>query len=58
MDFMSAHSTFAGYKNAEDYFKDNNPMKYVPNIGIPCLVLNAFDDLVSLKCNIEEDVFL
>ena len=33
-------------------------MVYVSEINIPVLVLNAFDDLVSLKRNIEKDIFL
>eukprot|EP00747_Dinoflagellata_sp_TGD_P142772 gnl/TRDRNA2_/TRDRNA2_176289_c0_seq1.p1 gnl/TRDRNA2_/TRDRNA2_176289_c0~~gnl/TRDRNA2_/TRDRNA2_176289_c0_seq1.p1 ORF type:complete len:253 (+),score=35.04 gnl/TRDRNA2_/TRDRNA2_176289_c0_seq1:424-1182(+) len=55
-DFMLAHIPFTGARDADEYFKLNNPMEHVPGVSVLGLLLNADDDVVCLPENIREDV--
>ncbi|KAF0693871.1 Aste57867_15213 [Aphanomyces stellatus] len=46
-----------GYTDLDAYWKDNNPMRAVENIGVPVLCLNAKDDPVCTYGNINWSIF-
>jgi len=50
-DFVNAVAPFAGYPNATEYYKGENPINDMQYITTPKLVLNSIDDpCVSLWC--------
>lgn len=49
-DFLDAAAPFAGYPNATEYYKGENPVNGVTFITTPSLVLNSIDDPC---CNIQ-----
>ena len=55
-EFMQAAVPFAGCSSMEQYFKENNPMEYVLGNKTPTLVLNALDDFLCVKENINLDL--
>jgi len=55
-EFMQAAVPFAGCSSMEQYFKENNPMEYVLGNETPTLVLNALDDFLCVKENINQDL--
>ena len=55
-EFMQAAVPFAGCSSMEQYFKENNPMEYVFGNETPTLVLNALDDFLCVKENINRDL--
>ena len=56
VDFMNAAAPLAGSNDLENYFKVNNPMNYILGNAVPCLVLNALDDFLCVKENIQVDL--
>ena len=53
---MEAAAPLAGCRDLEHFFEENNPMKFFLGNTIPCMVLNALDDFLCLKENIQYDV--
>lgn len=41
-----------GYKSTEEYYRDASSNKYVKDIAIPFLIINAKDDPISLSSSI------
>jgi predicted alpha/beta-fold hydrolase len=40
-----------GFKNAEDYWKRNSSLQFIPNIKVPTLLINSLDDtFLSSQC--------
>jgi len=55
-EFLPAAAPFAGCRDVEQYFKENNPMEFFEGSTTPCLVLNALDDFLCVKENIRKDL--
>ena len=55
-EFMEAAAPFAGCRDIDHFYQENNPMQFFTGNQIPCLVLNALDDFLCLKENIRYDV--
>ena len=55
-EWMDYSAPLAGCKNVEHFYEENNPMQFFQGNKIPCLVLNALDDFLSLKENIYYDI--
>ena len=55
-EFMQAAVPFAGCSSMEQYYKENNPMEFVLGNKTPTLVLNALDDFLCVKENINLDL--
>ncbi|MCC6848608.1 MAG: alpha/beta fold hydrolase [Deltaproteobacteria bacterium] len=45
---------FAGFATAEEYHAHTNPMRVADAVGVPLLILNAADDPVCTRANVEE----
>ena len=54
-EFLEASAPFAGYQNLEHLYEENDPNNFLGGNKVPCLVLNALDDFISLKENIRYD---
>ena len=55
-EFMRAAYPLAGCLSYEQFLKEYNPMNYISGMKTPTLVLNALDDFVSLRENIDSDL--
>eukprot|EP00658_Telonema_sp_P-2_P008854 TRINITY_DN13355_c0_g1_i1.p1 TRINITY_DN13355_c0_g1~~TRINITY_DN13355_c0_g1_i1.p1 ORF type:complete len:475 (-),score=103.51 TRINITY_DN13355_c0_g1_i1:248-1558(-) len=55
-EFIRSHVPFTGCADRRQYNERFNPMAWAKQIKRPSLVLNADDDMISLKCNIREDL--
>lgn len=53
-DFHMHLAEFAGYRTADEYFADSNPVAVMHNVAIPLLILNAEDDPVCAIANLRE----
>ena len=53
---MQAAVPFAGCSSMEQYYKENNPMEFALGNKTPTLVLNALDDFLCVKENINLDL--
>ena len=38
------HSKYSGFKNADDYYKKESSLQFIPFIKIPTLIIHAEDD--------------
>jgi predicted alpha/beta-fold hydrolase len=45
---------FAGFATADEYHAHTNPMLVADHVGIPLLIVNAADDPVCTRANVEE----
>ena len=55
-EWMDFSAPLAGCKDLEHYYEENNPMQYFQGNRLPCLVLNALNDVLCLKEYIRYDV--
>ena len=53
-EFVDAAAPFAGYRDAEAYYKGENPVNWMHSVTTPKLVLNAIDDPCCHVHNIYE----
>lgn len=54
-EFVPAAAPFAGCRDVDQFFEENNPMEFFAGNQTPCLVLNALDDFLCVKENIRLD---
>ena len=54
--FIRASVPFTGATSYEDFMAKFNPVEWCTGIARPVLVLNAEDDMISLPCNIREEL--
>lgn len=53
----AVYSKLYGYKNMEEYWENNNPMRDIDDISVPVLSINSLDDPICVAENIPVDLF-